>query len=582
MKQTQAETPAKPVRKFLPDNLVIDSWAGISSFYEDLKNRVILSASDLKQWLNDLSELNSVLSEDAGWRYIRSSCDTNDLVAKKAFDFFIQEIQPRLAPYENELNLKFLNSPFLHEFLDSVNPETAEAYRIYLRIIEKQVEIYRDANIPVFTELRTEEQNYSTIAGEMTIEKNGEEITLQQAANFLKDNRRDVREEVYLKINQRRAKDRTVLDELFTKLVRLRHQAAAHADFKNYRDYMFASLGRFDYTAEDCFDFHSSISKEIVPLVEKFEADRKIALHLDTLKPWDLDVDTSGKEPLKPFSGGTDLIEKTIQCFTDINPFLGNCISTMRSMNRVDLESRKGKAPGGYNYPLYETGVPFVFMNSANSLRDVITMVHEGGHAVHSFLTHPLEFVGFKDTPSEVSEFASMSMELISMEHWNVFFPDKDELKRAKLHQLEKVISVLPWIATIDKFQHWVYTYPNHTTEERTKAWREISDSFEGTIVDYNGQQEFLDFAWQKQLHLYQVPFYYIEYGMAQLGAIAMWRNYKANPEKGLNQYLDALRLGYTKSIGEIYKTAGVRFDFSQSYIRELAHFVKEQIELIS
>ena len=250
----------------------------------------------------------------------------------------------------------------------------------------------------------------------------------------------------------------------------------------------------------------------------------------------------------------------------------------MKTMKHLDLESKKGKAPGGFMYPLYEIGVPFIYMNAVGSQRDLVTMAHEGGHAIHSFLSRDLHLTELKSTPSEVAELASMSMELLSMDNWNVFYSDTHDLKRAKLEQLEKALETLPWVAAIDKFQHWIYTTP-HTSEERKKKWIEIDKELGNQILNWDGQENVQANLWQKQLHLYEVPFYYIEYGMAQLGAIAMWRSYKQLGEKGLDNYMSALKLGYTKTISEIYETAGIKFDFSARYVKELADFIKGELK---
>jgi oligoendopeptidase F len=353
---------------------------------------------------------------------------------------------------------------------------------------------------------------------------------------------------------------------------------ARNAGFKNFRDYMFVALGRFDYTAADCFDFHQAIASEVVPLMNEFASDRKRMLKLDRLRPWDKAVDPEGKEALKPFDGGKDLTEKTIEVFHRLDPYLGNCLSTMRAMGHLDLESRKGKAPGGYNYPLAEIGVPFIFMNATSTLRDMVTLMHEGGHAIHNFLTRDLLLNDFKSTPSEVAELASMSMELISMDHWDVFFSNPDDLRRAKREHMEDILETLPWVSTIDAFQHWIYENPNHSTSDRRTQWNKIADTYSDTITDWEGLQESRDFLWQKQLHLYEVPFYYIEYGMAQLGAIAVWRNFRADPAKGLEGYKNALRLGYMRTIPEIYAAANIRFDFSRKYIHELIDFVRKEL----
>jgi oligoendopeptidase F len=344
---------------------------------------------------------------------------------------------------------------------------------------------------------------------------------------------------------------------------------------------MFSAMGRFDYTPQDCFDFHTSIEALIVPLLTQIDGERKQQLGLADLRPWDLDVDLTGKKPLEPFTTGDELLEKTIGVFYQLDSYLGDCLATMREMGHLDLESRKGKAPGGYNYPLDEIGVPFIFMNATSSLRDVITMLHEGGHAVHSFLTRDLKLNAAKHPPSEVAELASMSMELISMDYWGTFFEDEDELKRAKRTHLESVLETFPWVATVDKFQHWIYEHPNHTQEERHAEWVNIFGTFNHKIVDWSGVEKYKPYMWQKQLHIYEVPFYYIEYAMAQLGAIAVWKNYKENPSAGLAAYKQALSLGYTVSIGEVYEAAGIKFDFSTAYIKSLVDFVKEEMSKI-
>lgn len=574
MQTKQIIIPTKPTRHFLPQDLTIDSWAKVEAYFIDLKNRNISSPKELEQWLFDRSELETVLSEDMGWRYIKMTCDTTNQQLLDSYNFFVNEIEPFVAPYNNELNIKFIESPYLKELGE-------EKYRIYIRGIKKALEIYREENIPLHTKISTESQKYAAISGAMTIEWKGEEITLQKAASFLKDTDRAVREAIFNKTQQRREADKNTLNDLFTELVQLRHQVALNAGFANYRDYKFAELGRFDYTIQDCYNFHQSIAKEILPLTEASDLERKKLLKLDTLKPWDLDVDVEGKPALKLFESSSELVDKSIQCFYRVRHAYGEYLEIMKTMGHLDLESRIGKAPGGYMYPLHEIGVPFIFMNSVGVHRDLLTMVHEGGHAIHSFVTRDLEITDFKSTPSEVAELASMSMELISMEYWDVFFKNAEDLKRAKKEALEKSLKTLLWIAAVDKFQHWIYENPAHSIEERMNAWVNIITQFDSKVVDWTGLENVKARQWQNQLHIFEVPFYYIEYGMAQLGAIAVWRNYKRNPEKALDAYEAALRLGYTKSIPEIYKTAGIEFNFSQAYVKELADFVKDELEKI-
>lgn len=569
------EIPKRPERKFLSDDFKVTTWDELKPFFDALLERSIQSLDDLKQWLLHRSELESVLSEDMGWRYIRMTCFTENKLYSEAYQYFVQNIQPHIAPVSDELNKKALQSPFLNQLA------TQEGYDMMIRNLKKEVEIFREENVPLFTEISTDTQKYAQISGAMTVEIDGKAMTLQQASVLLMDTNRDKREQVYRRIADRRLQDKQVLDDLFTKLIGLRHQVAVNAGFANFRDYMFKSYGRFDYTPKDCFDFHDAIEAEAVPIINGLTKERKLKLNVPALRPWDKAVDPEGKPALRAFDGGKDLTEKAIECFRRIDPFLGQCLGIMKEMGHLDLESRIGKAPGGYNYPLAEIGVPFIFMNATSTLRDMTTIMHEGGHAIHNFLTKDLELNDFKSPPMEVAELASMSMELISMDHWDIFFPNEDDLKRAKREHLEDLIETLPWVATIDKFQHWLYEHPNHTAAERKENWVAIFDRFADTVTDWTGLEEGKNYLWQKQLHLYEVPFYYIEYGMAQLGAIAVWRNFKKNPQMGLQGYVNALKLGYKRTIPEIYQAANIRFDFSKTYIRELMTFVREELDKI-
>lgn len=566
--------PTRPIRKFVPEDLVINSWNKIKSLFDNLVNREISSSLELEQLMLDQSELSAVLEEDMAWRYIKMNIDTTDKELGEQFSFWIKEISPNTAPYSHKLNLKLVNSPYLKD-LDQ------EKYRIYLRSVKKQIEIFREDNIPLFTTMEEKQQEYGAISAKMSIEVDGEKMTMQKAALLLKSTDRAKREAIYNKISSRRLQDEKVLDDLFDELISLRQQIAKNAGFDNYRDYMFAAMGRFDYTPKDCFNFHDAIAKEIVPIINSFEQKRKNKLGNESYKPWDTAVDVDGLPPLKPFDGGTELTDLSIECFNRLRPYFGECLSTMKAMKHLDLESKNGKAPGGFMYPLYEIGVPFIYMNAVGSQRDIVTMVHEGGHAVHSFLSRGLSLTEFKSTPSEVAELASMAMELLSMDHWDVFYDDAADLKRARLEQLEKALETLPWVASIDKFQHWIYTN-KHTAQQRKEKWLEISAELGNQIIDWEGNENVHANLWQKQLHLYEVPFYYIEYGMAQLGAIAMWRSYKQLGEQGLDNYMNALKLGYTKTIGEIYETAGIKFDFSASYVKELADFIKDELKKLS
>jgi oligoendopeptidase F len=561
----------KHPRTFVAEDFQIEKWEDVEQYIVDLVERKLETKSAVEQWLKDKSELEAILEENLAWRYIRMTIDTRDKEKADSYAFFIREIQPKLAPFDDHLNRKLMESPFVHEFSD-------EAYNIYFRSITTALKLFREENIDLHATIGEKSQEFGALSGAQSIEHNGAQITMQKAGALLRENDAALRQTIFEKMNTRRAEDKEQLDTLYTELIQLRHQIAINAGFSNYRDYKFEELGRFDYTKEDCFNFHKAIKEEIVPIVKEFYAKQARQLGKDKLKPWDTEVDPLGRAPLKPFTTGEDLLKKSIAVFDKVDPYFGDCLRKMEEIKHLDLESKEGKSPGGYNYPLYEIGIPFIFMNAVGTHRDMVTMLHEGGHAVHSFLSRDLELTGFKSLPSEVAELASMSMELITMDHWNIFFENEEDLKRAIEEQLETVLKILPWIATIDEFQHWVYEHPTHAVEARHAKWMQITEDYGTGMVDWSGYEEFQRILWQRQLHLFEVPFYYIEYGMAQLGALSVWKNSKTDFKKAIEDYKNALKLGYTKSIPEIYKTAGITFDFSQQNVKELAEFIREML----
>ena len=559
-------------RHFVPKDFTVINWESLEPYFISLLERTIDTKAEMEQWLKDQSELEAVINEDACWRQIRMTCDTENKTLEEAFNFFFMEIQPKIQPCSDTLNKKLVNHPLANE-LDTVK------YFTYLRSVKKSIELFKEENIPLQAELAVLQQQYGVTTGKMMVTVDGQEYTLQQAAKFLESHDRNKREEVYRKIQDRRLEDTATLNNLYNQLIEKRNQEALNSGFKNYRDYRFKELGRFDYTKEDCYQFHDAVKLHVLPLVNKIYKKKKQKLGLDILRPWDLDAEPEGTAPLHPFETSDELVNKSIECFHKLRPFFGACLKKMNALKHLDLESRKGKAPGGYNCPLAESGAPFIFMNAAGQMHDVTTMVHEGGHAIHSFLAHPLELNGFKEYPMEIAEVASMAMELFSMDYWETFFDNAEDLTRAKEHQLERVITIFPWIAIIDKFQHWVYENPAHTNEERTAKWNEILKEFQDDVIDYNGLENYRSNAWQRQLHLFEVPFYYIEYGIAQLGAIGMWMQYKQNPQQALDNYCSALALGGTKTLPQLFETAGLKFDFSPAKIKVLMEFVEGEMK---
>lgn len=559
-------------RNFVSNDLKINSFADIKPYYEQLLERYLKTDKQVWQWLLDWSELDSIVEEDYAWRYIKSTCDTANKDAEKSFETFVSEIEPQISIISDKLNKRFLS--------DEVQCHIDKA-RLFtmLREIKKDAELFREENVPLKSELQQMEQEFGVIISKMTVNVNGDDLTMQQAANYIKTAPREERKRVFEMMNKRRLQDKNVIDGLLDRLIKLRCNIAENAGYSNYVDFRFRELGRFDYNVDDCHAFHESIEKIVVPIVDEINLRRKKLMGVRELRPYDLSVDLPVGCSLKPFDTIDELVKKTMWCFRDIDIELGMFMHTMSDLKRLDLDSRIGKAPGGYNYPLYESNTSFIFMNATNSFDDMVTLMHEGGHAVHAFLCANQPLAGLKDTPAEVAELASMSMELLTMSKWHHFFKDEKLLKLAKLKQLESVIEGLPWIAAIDKFQHYIYNNPEHTVEQRTQAWREIMSQFGSKVVDYSGYEDAYDNRWQRQLHIFELPFYYIEYGFAQLGAISIWKRYVEDPEQAIKDYKNALRLGYSRSIREVYEAAGIKFCFSPEYILELMNFVKAEMQ---
>lgn len=569
-----SESPRKRERKFVPEDFAVMDWEHLKPYFDHLMAEPIDTVEALEDWLLKASELEFVVSEDNAWRYIRMTCDTENEPVKERFQYFVREIMPHLSVMENALLRKVYASPAFEE----LDPHT---YEILIRSIRSRIELFRAENVPLQSELRQKSQQFDEIAGGLFIEWEGEKMTLQKAASLLEGEDRDIREQVWRKTVQARLARRADLDALFSGLVQLRHQIALNAGEPNFAAYKFKELGRFDYGREDCEEFHRSIELVLKPVLLERGMQRSQRLDLDSLRPWDLNVDEFGGSQLRPFKGSKDLVDKLVRVFNKVDPSLGGYFETMREMGHLDLESRLGKAPGGYNYSLPETGVPFIFMNAVGTNSDLSIMIHEGGHAVHAFLTQYIELSDFTKVPSEVAELASMSMELLCLDFLDEVYSDPKDLLRAKREQLGRIFSILPWIATIDAFQFWSYDHPEADAEQRAAAWKALFLRFHGDYIDFSGHEEVLESYWQKQGHVYDVPFYYIEYGFAQLGAIAVWRNFKRDRKKGLDDFLEALKMGYTRPIPEIYERAGVLFDFSAGYIQELVDFLKEELQEI-
>ncbi len=565
-------TASTPVRRYVPQQIDLADWSKLSPMYNDLLDRPIGSAGELERWLLDFSELTAAVDEYGSRRYIEKSCHTDDAEIEKAFLHFVENIEPETKPVSFKLQKKFLESPYRAELSD-------RRYFILGRQWQAEVDVYRDENVALETESTKLINEYDKLSGAMMVSFRGQEYTLQQIGKFLEQTDRPTREEAWKLSSSRRLVDRERLEEIFDALLVIRQKIALNADCSDYRAYMWKSLKRFDYTPEDCLRFADAIAEACVPLVAELDRERREDMKIEALRPWDTAVDPKGRSPLHPFDEKqVDVfVDKVKEIFSRLSPQLAEQFESLRSRDNLDLASRKGKQPGGYQSTLEEVKEPFIFMNSAGLQRDVETLLHEGGHAFHAIAAGDEPLVFLRHAPMEFCEVASMSMELLGSDHFNVFYNEADAA-RAKRTLLEGIIRFLPWMTTIDSFQHWIYTHPGHSREERKAEWLRLLNRFSSKL-DWSGHEATRESMWQKQLHLYHVPFYYIEYGIAQLGALQLWMKSREDTRRALANYRAGLKLGGTRPLPELFAAAGIAFDVSERTLRPLMTAVGEELE---
>ena len=554
----------------VPADLNAACWENLEPLYRSLMDRELKCSGCLEQLLRDRSDLDSAASEAHTNLYVTMTCHTDDEQAKSAYLAFVENVEPRLKEVGFELDRKIVGSPHAADL-------ERDRYGVLLRDLSADIELFREQNIPLQTEDTKLDQQFDEISGAMTVDFQGEQRTLPQMARFLEETDRDTRQGAWRGIWDRRMQDRERLDDLFDRMIVLRRQMAVNAGFDNYRDYMFKRRHRFDYTPADCESFHRGAEEVCVPLLRKLNAERAEAIDAEPLRPWDLGVDIKGRAPLRPFDDTDELVAKTSKLFHRMEPSLGKMFDTLRGGDCLDLESRKGKAPGGYQAHRDRTLRPFIFMNAAGLHRDLDTMVHEAGHAFHSILCHGEPLLHYRHSPIEFAEVASMSMELFAFPYLDEFY-DEAEAARAKRKQLEDMATLLPWIATIDAFQHWLYTHPEHSRQERTACWLELDERF-GPAVSWDGLESFREMTWQRQGHLFGVPFYYIEYGIAQLGALQLWLQFKTDRSKAIDNYKRALALGGSRPLPDLFAAAGLDFSFGPQTMARLMDEVTGELE---
>jgi len=559
---------------FINGDFDATQWDNIEPYTRDLLERKLTCSGCLETLIKDASTLAEHVSEAGALLYIGMTCDTESEGKRGSFLDFVSNVRPKLSEFSDALNRRIVEHPAVKDLPDR--------YSLMLRGMRTDIEIFRKENIPLNvkqTELVTEAQG---ITGGMTVEFEGEERTFPQMSVYLESNERSVRQAAWTGMSERRMQDQERMSEIFDELVTLRHQIALNAGFQSYTHYMFKAMHRFDYTIDDCLEFHDSVESVCMPILRKINRERREAFGLGNLSPWDVNEKTGGgpdihgREALRPFEDVDEMVEKLSEMFHEISTDLGGKFDKLVEMDTLDLDTRKGKAPGGYQYYLEKSRVPFIFMNAAGLQGDLETMIHEAGHAFHSLYCGHLDLIDERNYPIEFAEVASMSMELLTQPWWNKFY-DKEEADRARRTHLEGVVFLLPWIATIDSFQHWIYENPDHTREERAKVWLSIRDRF-GSEMDWTGYSDFKEVSWQQQGHLYGVPFYYIEYGIAQLGSLQLWKTQLGNSQKALDDYANAMKLGNTRTLPELFSAADLKLGFDEEHFLSLMDSVESSL----
>jgi len=593
--------PAYKPRTFVPANLDLGDWSQIAPLFDRLESGAgqIKTAAELERWLLEWSEISAALDEEASRRYIAMTCHTDSAEAEKAYLHFVENVDPQLKPRQFALEKIYVAHPQREELLlirrgEFPEPQNEKSggtrsarpsetrYAVFDRDVKNHVELFRPENVALETGEAKLCQQYQKLVGSLTVNFGGEEKTLVQMGRYLEEPDRELRQEAWELVAKRRLQETEKFEEIFDRLIELRGRIARNAGFNNYRDYAFRRLGRFDYTPVDCAHFHDAVAREIMPVVRELQAERRHQLGVDKLhpghlRPWDLAVDPQNRPPLKPFAEVGEMVSRTQKIFDRLDGGLAGGFQQMQELHLLDLDNRKGKAPGGYQQNLSESRLPFIFMNAIGQQRDVETILHEAGHAFHALAANDEDLYAYRSAPIEFCEVASMSMELLGNEFLEEFYPVA-EANRARRTHLEGIIGFFPWMATVDAFQHWVYTNPGHSRTERAAAWLELMDRFGGD-VNWVGYESARAHLWHRQLHIFLHPFYYVEYGIAQLGALQVWANSKRDKAKALADYKKSLALGGSRPLPELFSAAGCPLRFDAATIRPLIRLAQDELK---
>ena len=559
-------------RHYLPETLEFE-WGSLSKVFDELATRNLNTPQELEKWLIDEAELDSFIYEQRTIRYINSTRQTDNPEFTRAYRQYTEELEPKIKVAAFGLLRKYASLPFSDRL-------PSKTYALEDKRRRSALSIFRPANVEIERQDSALSQNYQRTIGAMTVDFRGQERTLQQMSKFYEETDRRVREEAWRLADSRALRDRDALDTMYDEMVKLRNEAARNAGFVNYLEYAFVKKDRFDYTPGDCIRFHQAMEEYMVPLSRELDREREEKLGVEALRPWDLRVDPEGRPPLSPFDDVSGLVAGAAKVVGQVDQQLSGYFERMAGLDLLDLESRKGKAPGGYQEELTEVRFPFIFMNAARRDNDVRTLLHESGHSFHTFLMREASlpfFNGGANVPLEFAEVASMTMEIISGEHYEGTFYTREDARRSNREEAVDNVKLFTWVATIDAFQHWVYTHPGHSHEERTKAWVDTSNRFCG-LESYEGLEESREYRWLRQLHIFEVPLYYIEYGIALTGALGLWSHYKRDRKEAVQAYKSALSLGASMPLPDLFRAAGLEWDFGPKAISGIAHDLRAAI----
>lgn len=564
--------PGRP-RTFLPERIDLANKDNVTEQLQRLLDRPIESAGDFERFILDRSELEAALAQQQSILYIQMTCHTDDPGAAGAYQAFIEQVVPAIKPYADKLDRKCLEA-------DRLFPLDRQRYGVYLKAIETDISLFRSENVPLQTEESLLSQQYQKTTGGMTVHFRGSDYPVPQMMKFLLEPDRQTREQAWRATAETFVQQRDTLDDIFDKMVKVRHRIAQNAGFASYRDYKFKDYHRFSYTPADCFAYHEAVEVHIVPIMRKMQQRRAGQMQLDEIRPWDLEADPLSLPPLKPADSFDEFLAGTKQMFDRVLDRFGSQFAFMMDAGLLDLQSRKGKAPGGYQSTLNESRVPFIFMNAIGANDDLRVLTHEGGHAFHALACADDPLLAYRHAPMEFCEVASMSMELLAAAHLDVFYSENDQ-KRWWRNTFEKTVKLLIQVAVFDAFQHWIYENPEHTRQQRNEKWLVLNDRFGTGLVSWDGLKDIESTIWHRVLHFYQVPFYYIEYGIAQLGALGVWLRSRQDYADAVNRYRQALALGGSRPLPELFEAAGLPFDFSQKTVQPIAELLETEWQSI-